>query len=67
MYVVDMEADPQYDGIGPGPNPIPTPGECPFCDVECMVAERLNDNTDAIITTFEYECPECESRWIDRP
>lgn len=61
-----MQADPNHDGIGVGPNPEPEPGNCPHCGWEMNVAERMNEDTDAFITSFIYECPECEARYIDR-
>jgi len=61
-----MRADTQHTGLGVGPNPQPTPGDCPHCDSPMDVAERMNDTTDQIITSFVYECPECEARFIDQ-
>ncbi len=62
-----MEADTDYDGIGVGPNPEPTPGKCPSCNEEMNVSKRINEGTDSIITSFEYECPNGCLTLLDKP
>jgi len=65
LYV--MKSDPNYNGIGPGPEPIPTPGKCAHCDTDMDVHRKLNEGVENIITTFRYKCPDCEAVFIDRP